>query len=98
MINVISYEMGAKPNKHTLAPNETYYNAKDGKYYTIGKFGELIEIGSGGAVDDMFHENAQVVAASYTLAAGRNAMSAGPITINTGVTVTIESGATWTIV
>lgn len=45
MINVVSYEIGAKPNKHTLAPSETYYNAKDGKYYTIGKFGELIEIG-----------------------------------------------------
>lgn len=52
----------------------------------------------GGAVGDAFYENAQTVTANYTLAAGRNAMTAGPITINDGVTVTISDGSTWTIV
>ena len=42
--------------------------------------------------------NAQTVTADYTLAATNNAMSAGPITINSGVTVTISSGARWVIV
>jgi len=52
--------------------------------------------GNGG--DAVFYENDQVVTSDYTIAANKNAMSAGPITVNTGVTVTIESGAVWTIV
>lgn len=60
------------------------------------------EIGGGGATgggtDQVFVENDQVVTTDYTLSAGKNASSAGPITINTGVTVTIPTGATWVIV
>ena len=33
-----------------------------------------------------------------TISNNKNAMSAGPITINSGVTVTVGSGETWTIV
>jgi hypothetical protein len=43
-------------------------------------------------------ENAQTIAANYTLTTGHNGMSAGPITINSGVTVTIPSGASWVVV
>ena len=41
--------------------------------------------------------NSATVSADYTVAAGSNAMSAGPITIDSGVTVTITDG-TWVIV
>ena len=51
-----------------------------------------------GAEDDIFYETGQTVSTDYTVAATRNAMSAGPITIDTGVTVTIATGGTWTIV
>jgi len=34
----------------------------------------------------------------YTITSGRNAMSAGPITVNPGVTLTVPSGSTYTIV
>ena len=50
-----------------------------------------------GATNGIFYENGQTVTSSYTIAAGKNAMSAGPITINTGVTVTISTGARWVI-
>lgn len=46
----------------------------------------------------VFYENDQTILADYTITAGRNAMSAGPITINTGVTVTIPTGSIWSIV
>ncbi len=52
----------------------------------------------GGAKGDVFYENSQIISADYTLGAGRNAMSAGPITISNGVTVTITSGSFWSIV
>lgn len=51
-----------------------------------------------GARGGVFYENAQAVTANYTISANSNAMSAGPITINTGVTVTIPSGSVWAIV
>lgn len=58
-------------------------------------------IGSGatGAVgNSAFYENDQTITGSYTLSANKNAMSAGPIVINSGVVVTVPTGATWSIV
>lgn len=43
-------------------------------------------------------ENAKTISANYTIATNNNAVSAGPITINTGVTVTVPTGSNWTIV
>jgi len=53
---------------------------------------------SGGGSDAVFYENGQTVTSDYSITASTNAMSAGPITINSGITVTIPSGSTWTIV
>jgi hypothetical protein len=53
---------------------------------------------TGGVGDEIFYENSQTVTVSYTITNGKNAMSAGPITINTGVTVTIPSDSSWSIV
>jgi hypothetical protein len=50
------------------------------------------------AVSDIFYENSQAVTANYTITTNKNAMSAGPITINSGITVTIPSGSNWAIV
>ena len=48
---------------------------------------------SGGAI----YENADDIAANYTITSGKNAMSVGPITIASGVTVTVPSGQRWVI-
>jgi hypothetical protein len=53
---------------------------------------------TGGGSDDVFYENGQTVGTSYTLTTNKNAVSAGPITINSGVTVTVPSGASWVVV
>ena len=45
-----------------------------------------------------FHLNATTVSANFTVPANFNASSAGPITINTGVTVTVSTGSTWVVV
>lgn len=52
----------------------------------------------GGGTDRIFLENDQTITTSYTITAGKNAMTAGPISINAGVTVTVPSGSVWTIV
>jgi hypothetical protein len=51
-----------------------------------------------GAADDIFYENGQTVTQNYTIAAARNAMSTGPITINAGVTVTVSAGARYVVI
>jgi len=43
------------------------------------------------------YEHANTIAANYTIATGNNALTAGPITINTGVSVSIPTGSTWVI-
>ena len=53
---------------------------------------------TGAAGNPAFVETDQVISGSYTLTSGKNAMSAGPVTINNGVVVTIPTGATWSIV
>lgn len=52
----------------------------------------------GGGSDRVFYENGQTVTTNYTLTTSTNAVSAGPITINSGVTVTVPSGASWVVV
>ena len=41
--------------------------------------------------------NNTTVAASYTIASGSNGMSVGPMTVNSGVTVTVSSGQRWLV-
>lgn len=52
----------------------------------------------GGGSNKVFFENDTNVTANYTITDGKNAMSAGPITIDSGVTVTVGTGETWTVV
>jgi len=43
------------------------------------------------------HVNSQTVSSSYTIATGDSAMSAGPITVASGQSVTVSSGSRWVI-
>jgi hypothetical protein len=52
----------------------------------------------GGGADKLFYENDIVMTTNYTITSGKNAMSAGPITVNPGVILTVPSGSTYTIV
>jgi hypothetical protein len=66
--------------------------------YKASAWGAIGGGATGGSSDDIFYENGQTVTTNYTLSTGKNAMSAGPISINSGVTVTVPSGASWTVV
>jgi hypothetical protein len=45
-----------------------------------------------------FVRNTPTITSNYTVTTTYNAMSVGPITIASGITVTVNSGATWSIV
>tara|TARA_A200000159_G_scaffold25143_1_gene22284 strand:- start:1109 stop:2248 length:1140 start_codon:yes stop_codon:yes gene_type:complete len=53
---------------------------------------------TGGGSDEVFYENSTTVTTSYSITSNKNAMSAGPLSINSGAVVTIPSGSVWTIV
>ena len=61
-----------------------------------------VAISGGGAVgtgtDSVFYENDQTVTQNYSIGAGKNAMTAGPVAIAANKTVTIPSGSEWSIV
>ena len=42
--------------------------------------------------------NSATVTSNYTIAAGDNGMSTGPVTVNSGITVTVSSGSVWTVI
>ena len=53
---------------------------------------------TGGGTDQIFYQNGQTVTTNYTVTAGQNAGTFGPISVNSGVTVTVPTGSTWSIV
>ena len=53
---------------------------------------------TGGGSEKVFYENENQVDTDYTLTTNFNAVSAGPVTVAAGVTVTIPAGQAWVIV
>ena len=76
------------------------YNTTLSRYegYSGSAWSQIGGGATGGGSDAIFHTNDQSVSTDFTLVGTLNAMSAGPITIASGVTVTVSSGATWTVV
>lgn len=66
--------------------------------YNGSAWGSIGGGATGGGADQVFLENSQTVTTNYTLSTGKNAVSAGPVTINSGITVTIPAGASWAVV
>lgn len=52
---------------------------------------------SGAVANGTMYENSKTVTANYTLTTNKNAFSVGPITIASGVTVTVPSGQRWVV-
>ncbi len=69
----------------------------EGYSYPAETWGTLGGGAGGGGADEIFVENAMTVTNDYELTSGKSASSVGPITVNSGVTVTIPSGQNWVI-
>jgi hypothetical protein len=52
---------------------------------------------TGASAGGVIWENSLIVSSNYTLTTNKNGFSVGPITINSGVTVTVPSGQRWVI-
>lgn len=74
------------------------YNSTTTKFEGYnGSWGSLGGGATGGGADQVFVENGQTVTTNYTITTSFNAMSTGPISIDTGITVTIPTGSVWVV-
>jgi hypothetical protein len=91
--------VGTTGQQPTGVNGQIRYNTTAQTYegYSNGAWGQLGGGATGGGPDKVFVQNQLVVTTNYTLTTGYNAESVGPITINSGVTVTVPSGARWVI-
>jgi hypothetical protein len=64
----------------------------------IGTSSPATKLQVAGVANAVFFENPTTITANYTITTDSNAMAAGPITISSGVTVTIPSGSVWTVI
>jgi hypothetical protein len=98
----IDVAAGTTAQRPTASNGMFRYNTDDNAFegYANGAWGAIGGGGgaSGGGSDAVFYENGQNVTTDYSITSSTNAMSAGPITIDSGATVTIPSGSTWVIV
>ena len=65
--------------------------------YVYGNWAQIGGGATGAGGDQVFVENGVTVTTNYTLSTNKNAMSVGPITINSGISVTVPSGQRWVI-
>ena len=75
------------------------YNSTLGQFegYT-STWGAIGGGATGGGSDTWAVEHDNTITTSYTISTGKNVISAGPLTVNSGATVTVPSGSNWTIV
>ena len=75
------------------------YNTTTGQFEGYsGTWGSLGGGATGGGGDQVFIENDQVVTTNYTIPADKNAGTFGPVSVNSGITVTVPSTSVWSIV
>jgi hypothetical protein len=81
------------------AAGQLRYNTTLGKFegYNGTVWSSVGGGATGGGADTVFYENTRTVTTNYTLSSSNNAHSVGPISINSGITVTIPSGARWVV-
>jgi hypothetical protein len=83
----------------TPAAGMIRYNTTTSSFEGYGSaWGAIGGGATGGGTDAWALEHDNTITADYTVGTGKNVISAGPITINSGVTVTLPSGSNWSIV
>ena len=53
---------------------------------------------TGGGSNQAFYLNDITITTNYTIPVGKNAGTFGPVTVNSGISVTVPTGSTWTVI
>ena len=92
----ISTPTGTTAQRPTPAVGMIRYNTDTPGFegYTATGWGN---IGGGASANGAIYENRNTISANYTLTTNFNGMSVSPLTINSGVVVTVPTGQRWVI-
>lgn len=98
--DAVEMPTGTEAQRPSAVTGMFRFNTDSGSFegYNGTSWGAVGGGASGGGGDAVFYENDQTVTTSYTVASDKNAMSTGPLSIDAGVTVTVETGARWVII
>jgi hypothetical protein len=86
-VNTFTYVMASTPSADASVVGS----------YVVGTWSQAGGGATGGGADQIFVENGQIVTTSYTIPVGKNASTVSPITINSGVSVTVPSDSRWVL-
>ena len=90
---------GAAPTAGNLLPGELAINIADGILYYEDAGGVVKEFSSGGGqAGGAILTNETTASEDYTMPSGINGFSVGPVTVASGITVTITSGQRWVVI
>lgn len=92
----ITLPVGITGDRPTPTTGMIRYNSTTDSFegYTSAGWGA---IGGGASAEGAIYQNINYIASNFTFSPNNNGMSTGPITINSGVVVTIPSGQRWVI-
>lgn len=91
----VTMPVGTQAQRPTPAKGMFRFNDDTDQFegYDGSAWGGISGAQAGGAI----LTNKSTATASYTIASGENGLSVGPITVNTGVTITVSSGQRWLV-
>jgi len=95
----LTLPVGTTAQRPTPADGKVRFNTDTTKFegYNGTAWGQLGGGATGGGADEVFVQNDQIVTTSYAIPSGKNAMSTGPITVDSGAVVTIPTGSRWVV-
>jgi hypothetical protein len=95
----LTIPVGTTAQRPTPADGKVRFNTDTTKFegYDGTAWGQLGGGATGGGADEVFVQNGQIVTTSYAIPSGKNALSTGPITVDSGAVVTIPTGSRWVV-
>jgi hypothetical protein len=98
--DAITLPKGSTAQRGTAADGKFRFNTTLNQFegYSNSAWGAVGGGATGGGSDQVFIENDQTVTTNYTISTNKNAVSAGTVTINSGISVTVPTGARWVVV
>lgn len=97
--SILNVPVGTTAQRPSGATGQIRYNTVFQSYegYNASAWASLGGGATGAGGDTVFVQNSKAVTTSYAIPATQNASSVGPITVPSGVTITVPSGSRWVI-
>jgi hypothetical protein len=93
----IKLPSGTTAERPTGAVGQLRYNSTLTRIETYNG-SNWVELGATADPSGAIFQNNNTISTNYTISTNKNGMSAGPITISSGVSVTVPSGSRWVVV